>query len=312
MNKEPKNHKLIIIGNGPAGYSASIYASRYKLPHVIIGSLSGGQITEAHEVCNYPGVSEISGIELAQKMQKQVKDLGGEEIIDEVISLKKESGGFTIETRNSGTYSSEIVLLACGTKRRKLGLPKEEELTGKGLSYCATCDAGFFKDKEVGVVGGSNAATTAALLLSEFAKQVYIIYRGTALRGERMWIDQVKKRKNIEIIFETNVTGLLGEETLTGVKLDREYNNSDMLDLDGLFVEIGSIPRLNFVEIPELELDKSGYIKVGSDQSTSISGLYAAGDITNASNGFRQVITACSEGAIAAQSIYEGSSSKKD
>lgn len=302
MNKDI--HKLIIIGAGSAGYTASIYSSRYKVNNLIIGNLPGGQITEAHKVCNFPNTFEISGMELGNQMRDHAKRLGVEEIVDSVSKLGKDGSLFIIETENSGTFKAENVLLAHGVKRRKLELKNEEKFVGRGISYCATCDAGFYRDKTVAVAGGSNAATTAALLLADIAEQVYIIYRGNKLKGEEMWIEQIKTRDNIKVVYESNIIGLLGEEKLDGVELDNTYQGSNTINLDGLFVEIGSTPNIDFIKDLDIETDGHGYIKINPDQSTNIAGLYAAGDITNGSNGFRQVITACSEGAIAAQAIY--------
>jgi len=299
-----KTHKLIIIGIGPAGYTASIYSSRYRLNNLLIGNLPGGQITEAHKVCNFPNSPEITGMELGDQMRKHAKGLGAEEIIDDVIKLEKIGELFTIETRSSGTFQSKTILLAHGTKRRKLNLEKEENLTGKGISYCATCDGVFYQKKIVAVAGGSNAATTAALLLSDIARKVYIIYRGSNLRGDEMWIEQARSKKNIEIVYDSNIVELIGDDKLRGVKLDNLFNKKSIIDLDGLFVEIGSTPNIEFIKGIDIETDEKGYVKVGKDQSTNIPNLYAAGDITNGSNGFRQVITACSEGAIAAQAIH--------
>ncbi|MBU1110812.1 FAD-dependent oxidoreductase [Patescibacteria group bacterium] len=300
-----KEYKLIIVGTGPAGYTASIYASRYKVQNLLIGALPGGQIAKAHKVGNFPGFSEVSGMELAQKIEKHVDELGANKIIDNVIDIEKINNQFIVKTANLGSFKSKAVLLATGTRRRKLDLPREHQFLGKGVSYCATCDASFYKNKVVGVVGGANAATTAALLLSDIADKVYIIYRQQNLRGDPIWIDQVKAKPNIKIILNTNVTGLLGNDQLEKVQLDHSYKGANELALDGLFLEIGSIPSTEFIQSLDIETTDKDYIKVGKDQATNIKGLYAAGDITDGSNGFRQVITACSEGAIAANSIYE-------
>lgn len=323
-------HDLIIVGSGPAGCTASIYASRYKISHLLIGSLPGGLITEAHKVCNFPGFEEISGMEYGQKIMDQAKKLGAEFIMEEIVEIQKvvDQGKvtqkrdvsmrkvpqehnkkrkikniFVLESKQGNIYKSHSVLLATGTKRHKLGLPREKELMGKGISYCATCDASFYRNQVVAVIGGSDAATTSALLLADIASKVYIIYRGNQLRGEEMWIDQVEKNKKIEVLYDKNVIGLLGDKMLEAVKLDNSYNDSDELRVDGVFVEIGSVPALSFID-SKLETTKNGYIKIANDQSTSINGLYAAGDITNGSNGFRQVVTACAEGAIASKSIH--------
>jgi len=194
--------------------------------------------------------------------------------------------------------------LALGTNRNKLNLKNEDFYLGKGLSYCATCDSMFYKDKVVAVIGGSNAATMAASMLSDVAKKVYIIYRGTELRGDQVWVEEVKSKDNIEIIYTTILIGLEGENKLERIKLSRAFNNSEYLNVDGVFVEIGSEPNIDLANKLGLELDEKGYIKVSNEQSTNMAGVWAAGDCTDASNGFNQVVTAASEGAIASNSIF--------
>lgn len=299
-----KIYDIAIVGSGPAGFAASIYASRYKLSNIVFGKLLGGTISEAHKVCNYPGVSDISGYDLGVKFYEQAKDLGGEYLPEHVIDIQKLDDKFKLITDKQKEYFAKTVILAIGTNRNKLNLENEDKFLGKGVSYCATCDAMFFKDKVVTVVGGSNAATMAASMLSDIAKKVYLIYRGTELKGEPMWIEQVEAKENIEIIYTTVLIGLEGEEKLERIKLSRPYNGSEYLDTDGVFVEIGSVPNVDLANKLGLELDDKKYIKVNEDQSTSLEGVWAAGDCTSASNRFRQVITAASEGSIAANAIF--------
>jgi thioredoxin reductase (NADPH) len=297
-------YDIAIVGGGPAGFSASIYASRYKLSNIVFGKMLGGTISEAHKVCNYPGVSDISGYDLGMQFFEQAKDLGGEHVSEHIIDITKEGDIFKLTTDTQKEYMAKSVILGIGTNRNKLNVAGEDKFLGKGVSYCATCDAMFYKDKVAVVVGGSNAATMAASMLSEVAKKVYLIYRGTELRGEPMWIDEIIKRDNIEILYTTIVIGLEGEEKLERIKLSREHNGSEYLETDGLFVEIGSVPNVDLAKKLELELDDMNYIKVDEDQSTSLEGVWAAGDCTSASNRFRQVVTAASEGSIAANAIY--------
>lgn len=299
-----KIYDIAIVGSGPAGFAASIYASRYKLSNIVFGKLLGGTISEAHKVCNYPGVSDISGYDLGVKFYEQAKDLGGEYLPEHVIDIQKLDDKFKLITDKQKEYFAKTVILGIGTNRNKLNLENEDKFLGKGVSYCATCDAMFFKDKVVTVVGGSNAATMAASMLSDIAKKVYLIYRGTELKGEPMWIEQVEAKENIEIIYTTVLIGLEGEEKLEKIKLSRPYNGSEYLDTDGVFVEIGSVPNVDLANKLGLELDDKKYIKVNEDQSTSLEGVWAAGDCTSASNRFRQVITAASEGSIAANAIF--------
>lgn len=304
---------MAIIGAGPAGYTASIYASRYKLSNIVLGELPGGLITGAHKVCNFPGMPDVSGMDLGFKFQEHARSLGGEEYMCRVSRIdKNEDGLFEISTFDSKKFVARTVLLATGCERKKLSLPHEQELTGKGVSYCAVCDAPFYKRKVVGVVGGGDTANTASLLLAENADKVYQIYRGTELKGERAWVDQVLAHPKIEVLYNTNVTELDGATgRLASVTIQDEKKSTETLSLDGLFVEIGSSPNTTLAEQLKVARDEGGYIVTGTDQSTSIEGIYAAGDITTGSNGFRQVITACSEGSIAAQSIYRYLTAKK-
>ena len=308
---DEKTYDLVIIGAGPAGYSAAIYASRYRLKTLVIGELVGGLITEAHLVCNYPGYESISGIDLMVKFQDQALKNGAQELNDRVIDLQNignaENSEFQIKTSRSGEFKARNIILATGSKHRRLGLPNEENFVGKGISYCATCDALFYKEKIVGVIGGSNSAVMAAMYLAEVASKVYVFYRGDTLRGEPAWVEQLKSNSKIEVLFGSNVVELKEKTTPSGMKklgsviLDKD--NREIL-LDGLFIEIGYDPDLSLPKFLNVEVDERGYIKVDSSMRTNIKGVYSAGDITTASNGFRQVITATSEGAIAANTLF--------
>jgi len=296
-----KKYDLIIIGAGPAGLTAAIYAARYKLDVLVIGKLIGGLAGEAYEICNFPSYKKILGFELMTKMLNQVKELDVEIKLEEVLDIKKQKD-FEIIT-DKDRYFSKKIILATGSERRKLKLDREKEFTGKGISYCATCDAGFYKDKIVGVVGGGDAALTSALLLTKFAKKVYIIYRREKFcRAKPTWIDEVKKNKKIFPIFNSNITKLIGKEHLEEVEL----NKKKKLKVDGLFVEIGNIPNTKLAEKLKVKLDCEN-IAVDKKQRTNIKGMFAAGDITN--NPLKQIVTACAEGAIAANSVYEEISS---
>jgi len=297
-------YDIAIVGSGPAAYSASIYASRYKLSNIIFGKIIGGTISEAHKVCNYPGLVDISGLELGMKFEKQAKDLGAEVAYESVVDIKKIDGMFHIYTDRNKEYEAKTVILTTGTERNKLMLPDEAKYLGKGLSYCATCDAMFYKDKTVAVVGGKNAAVMSASMLSDIAKKVYLIYRGTELLGEPMWVDQLMERKNVEVILKTLPIGLEGENRLERIKLSQPYNGSEYVDVDGVFIEIGSEPNAALSNLLGIEVDEKKYIKVDNTQATNIEGIWAAGDCTTGSNGFRQVVTAVGEGGIAANAIY--------
>jgi thioredoxin reductase (NADPH) len=300
-----KIYDVAIIGTGPAGYAAAIYANRYKLSNIIFGMMPGGLITEAHKVCNYPGFIDVTGMELGMQFQKHAQSLGAVEQFKMVDIVRKiDNFKFEIETNDKQKFYAKTVILATGTKRRKLGIERERDLVGHGVSYCATCDANFFNGKIIAVVGGGDAANTASLLLAQHGSKVYQIYRGEKLRGQPAWTDLVVKDPKIEVIYGTNVIELIGEKSLEAVKLDKVYKDSDILKLDGLFVEIGSDPDNILDKELGVNLNEKGYIVVDNAQKTNLEGVWAAGDITTGSNEFRQVITACSEGSIAADSVY--------
>ena len=299
------HYDLIIAGAGPAGLTASIYASRYKLKHIVIGEPMDGLMTEAYEICNYPSEIKISGLDLIAKMQKHSEHLGAKIIRDKIVNIVKNGKEIMVTTQKGDNFVSDTILLAIGTKHRKLNLKNEEKLTGRGVSYCATCDAMFYKNKIVAVVGGSDSAIISSLYLARVAKKVYQIYRRDKLRGEPILVEQAQNENKIEFIFNTNVVKLLGKEKLEGVEMDNLYKKSNKLAIDGLFIEIGTDPDINLLNKLNVKIDSNKRIVVEKDQSTNIKGVWAAGDITNSSNNLKQIITACSEGAIAAESIFK-------
>jgi len=295
-------HDLLIIGAGPAGLSASVYASRYGIKNIIIGEIPGGLTTETHEIGNWLGDIAVSGADFAQKASEHAKSFGTEIKNIHVEEIKKEGDIFIIKT-NQGEEKAKAVILATGTKHRHLNIPGEKEFLGRGVSYCATCDGFFYKEKTVVIVGGNNSAAAAAVHMGNIAKKVYIIYRKEKIRAEQYWVDLIEKNSKIEVINNANVLEVKGEFKLDYLLLDREYNGSNEFKTDGLFVEIGLDPNTALVKDIGVELNENGYISVGPDGRTSIDGLWAAGDITNGSNGFAQIITAAAEGAIAAEDI---------
>jgi thioredoxin reductase (NADPH) len=292
-----KKYDLIIVGAGPAGLTAAVYASRYKLNVLVIGKLFGGLAGEAYEVCNFPSYGKILGFQLMEKMINQVKELGVE-IKGEEVSEINNKGFFEVIT-NKEKYFSKKIILAMGSERRKLQLENERKFMGKGLSYCATCDSAFYANKIVGIIGGGNTALTSALLLAKHSKKVYIIYRKNEFfKAEPAWIEQIKKEKKIEVLFDSILTKLIGKDFLEEI----EINGKKKLKVDGIFVEIGSVPNIEIAKQLKLNLDND-YIIVDKEQRTNVSGIFAAGDITN--NSFKQIVTACAEGAIAAKNVYE-------
>lgn len=305
MANQTKTWDLAIIGAGPAGLTASIYTSRSNLKTIVFGLQQGGLITESHKVCNFPGCPEIKGDDLGERMIQHAKKYGTSINQEKVTEIEKKGGLFKLSTNLGEKYQAKTLLFATGSKRRKLNLEREEELRGSGVSYCATCDGRFFKDDKVGVVGGANAAATAALYLADLAKKVYIIYRRDELRAVPAWKKEIHNTDNIEIIYNTNVTGLKGEENLEAVELDNDYQESSKLNLDGLFIEIGSVPRTKLPQEIGVELGENKHIKIDETGKTNVDRVWAAGDITTGSNKFKQVITAAAEGAIAADNIHQ-------
>lgn len=299
-------YDLIIIGSGPAGLTASIYAGRYQLSHLVIGKLIGGTITWAHKVENFPGFLSISGFELGQKMGEQVKNFGTEIVEENAGKIEKVSGGFKILTDAGRELLAKAIIVATGTERRKLGVPGEKEYLGKGVSYCTTCDAAFFKNKEVVLIGGSNAACSGANHLAQFAQKVYLIYRKDELRAEPVWVNEIKSNPKVVIVYNTNVTEILGDgNQVTGVGLDNTFQGNNQIKADGVFVEIGGIPVDSFLGSLGVELDENNYIKVNEEMETNLSGLFAAGDVTTHGLIMSQAITSAADGAIAAGSVYK-------
>jgi len=301
---EKNIYDLVIIGAGPSGLAASIYASRYKIKHLVLGAEMGGQMNEIWSIENYPGFVSISGTELIQKFIEQAKNLGGEIKMEAVSAIVKENDLWKIETGNEA-YLAKTILLAMGTVYRKINIPGEKELIGKGVSYCATCDGMFFREKTVAVIGGGNSAIVSAIQLSQFAKKVFVIYRGEKVSAEPFWVDKVAENEKITVITNTNVLEIKGSEKVESLVLDDAYQDSKDLKVDGVFVEIGSDPGVGLALQVGVEVDDKQFIKVNSDQSTNIPGIFAAGDITTGSNKFRQVLVASAEGAIAAEGIFK-------
>lgn len=297
-------YDLIIIGAGPAGYAASIYASRFKFKNLVIGEISGGLASEAHLIENYPGFIEITGRDLMEKFRQQAEHFGGKVFNDNVVEIKKNKNEFKIKTRSEKYFSARALILALGSSYRKLNIKGEKEFLGKGVSYCPTCDGPFFKNKVIAVIGGADSAVMAAIHLSEFAKKVYLIYRREKLRAEPIWTERAQLSKKIEIIYQINVLEIQGRDKVEKLILDKPYQGKNELEVSGVFVEIGSVPNTVLIKDLGLISDKEGFINIKEDGSTSVSGVFAAGDVTTGSGKLRQVITAAAEGAIAAKAAY--------
>ena len=290
-------YDIIIIGAGPAGLTAAIYARRASKKVLVLEAKSyGGQIINTLDIENYPVEAHISGFDFATKLYNQAKDLGADIMFEKVIDIK-DNGNIKEIITEKNTYDTKAVIIATGSENRKLGLKNEDELVGKGISYCATCDGAFYKDKTVAVVGGGNTALEDALYLSDIASKVYLIHRRDEFRAEESTINRVKEKDNIEFIYNSNVTKLNAEEKLNSVEVTNKDGAIKTIDIDGLFVAVGRIPEnQNFAKL--IELDEFGYVKAKEDCHTNVEGIFVAGD--NRIKEVRQLVTATSDGAIAA------------
>lgn len=296
---ENRIYDMIVVGGGPGGYTAALYAARAGLDTLVIEQLyAGGQMAQTHKIDNYPGFPEgIDGFSLAQQMEQQAKQFGVNTANTRVKQLQLEGQLKRIETED-GSFLARAVVIATGATPRKLGLPREQELTGRGVAYCAACDGMFYRGKTVAVVGGGNSAVAEALLLSRVAQKVILIHRKDTLRAEKLYHAQLEERENIEFRWNTRVAALLGEEKLTGLRL-QNVNTAEEEELrcDGVFVSIGRVPASELVR-HQLELDENGYIPAGEDTATAIPGVYAVGDVRT--KRLRQIVTAVADGAVAA------------
>lgn len=291
---------FIVIGGGTAGLSSAVYACRANKTALVIEKLSfGGQIVDAPLVENYPGIPAISGAQFASDLFDQAERSGASVKCETVVALEPHDGYTTVVT-DGGRYDGKAVIIAAGCEHRRLGVAREEELIGSGVSYCALCDGAFFKDKTVAVVGGGNAAFTDALYLAGVAGLVYIVHRRDVFRAEQTLVDRAKILNNIRIVTDATVKELLGDDELTAVKLDVK-GAEQTVNAEGLFVAIGRQPD-NGAFAP-VELTADGYIKADERCRTSVKGIYAAGDCREKT--VRQLTTAAADGAIAVQTALE-------
>lgn len=291
-------YDIIIIGAGPAGMTAALYAKQAgKNILVLEKEAYGGQILKAHKVKNYPGFDEISGFDFAANLYNQLTNLNVEIKFEEVLEIKTNNDFKKVITKK-GNYLCKSVIIAAGAKNRKLNLNNEENLTGKGISYCTTCDGMFFKDKTVAIYGGGNSAIDGAIYLSDICKKVYLIYRKENFKVDNNNINILKEKNNIEVIFNTTIIDLVGENELEAIKL-KTNENEKTLGVDGLFIEIGYIPVTEMCN-NLINTNSKGYIVSNENCTTNIDGIFVAGDIRV--KDIRQLTTACSDGTIAALS----------
>ena len=293
---------VIIIGSGPAGYTAAIYNARAGLEPLLIASSveAGGELMKTTEVENFPGFPNgLMGPELMANMQAQAERFGTEILLDDVVEVDLKGEVKIVKTGNGKTFEAKAVILATGAAYRELGLPREKELSGHGVSWCATCDGFFFREKQIAVVGGGDSAMEEAMFLSRFGTKVTLIHRRDSFKASKTMQERVINNPKIEIVYNTAVDELLGDVNLTGLKLKNTVDGSvSEIPIDGLFIAVGSDPRVWLVE-NQLELTSEKFIQVeGRTSKTSLPGVFAAGDVIDPS--YRQAITAAGSGCVAA------------
>ena len=300
---DKKIYDSIIIGSGPAGYSAALYAVRYKLKTLVLGLQEGGQAGVAHDIENYPGFVSIKGPDLMNKFKESAVAYGAETKMDEVKNITKNADNtYSLDLTYSGeTLIAKTVLLALGTKNRTLGAKGEETFYGKGVTYCATCDGMFFKEKTVGIVGAGDSAVTAAIYMAELCPKVYLFVRKDTMRAEPIWQEKLFEKENIEVVYNTSIGEFAGDKKLEKVI----STDGKEFTLDGCFIEIGADPNTALLNDFDIEKDSGGYIVVDKEQAIpGQAGLFSAGDVTTGSNHFHQIATAVGEGAVAANSMF--------
>jgi thioredoxin reductase (NADPH) len=290
-------YDVVIIGGGPAGLTAALYSSRRGLKTIVISKDIGGQVTRATEIENYPGIDKISGVQLAMDIMNQAKKFGAEFDFDEVTKISKEDKEFTVSTTKK-QIKTLTVILAFGKKPQELGVEGEDRLKGRGVSYCATCDVPFFKDKILAVVGGGNSALDAALYSSSVARKVYLIHRRDQFRGDEVLVKKVSSTKNIEILYNSQVEKIAGKDKVEEIIL----SNGDKIVVDGIIIEVGFYIDRSIVE-KLVKMDETNQIEIDKFQATSEKGVFAAGDLTTTP--FKQIVIASAEGAKAALSAYD-------
>lgn len=277
-------YDLIIIGGGPAGVAAGVYAARKKIKTILITDSFGGQSIVSDDIQNWIGARSISGFDLAKALEEHLRAQDGIEIVgdDRVESVQKTGDGFALKTKRGRELETKFIFVATGSRRRKLGIPGEEEFTGKGVAYCATCDAPLFQNKVVAVIGGGNAGLESAIDLLPYASKIYILEYGEALKGDAITQEKIKANSKIEILTMAQSLAVLGEKFVTGLKYkDRRANEEKELKLDGVFVEIGSVPNSDLIK-GLAEINKLGEIVVDhKTQQSSDPHIYAAGDVSD-------------------------------
>lgn len=299
-----KIQDLIILGAGPAGISAAIYASRAKLDTLWLEKkfVQGGQIVNTYEVDNYPGMPGMNGMDLGEAMAAHAEKLGISPVRENVTSVSLDGNIKVVHTRKN-EYRAKTLILACGANHRKLGIPGEETLGGMGVSYCATCDGAFFKDLTVAVIGGGNVACEDAIFLARICRKVYVVHRRDTMRADKILQNRLFEFENVEMVWDSVPLEIYGTEKVTGVEIQNvKTKENRTLDVDGVFIAVGIVPATEMFQ-GLVHLDEQGYIVAGEEGITSVPGIYAAGDIRT--KALRQVVTAVSDGANAVASVQK-------
>jgi thioredoxin reductase (NADPH) len=300
VNENPV-YDVIVIGAGPAGLTAGLYASRRDLKTLIISKNLGGQAVLSHEIENYPGFEAIDGVSLIQKMGRQAVAFGAEMKFGEIKEIKKAKNKFIIKT-DDDSYDSRSLILALGLTPKTLDVPGEKKLVGRGVCYCATCDGPLFRGKDVAVIGGGNSALGAAKYLSGIAKQVYLVHRREEFRGEEQLVKELKKKENIQFVLNAEILEIKGQQFVEGMKVkDKKTEKEAVLALQGIFVEIGYFAKINFLK-DLIEINGQNEIITDKNTRTSCPGIFAAGDVTDVAD--KQIVISAGEGAKAALEAY--------
>ncbi len=298
-----EDYDVIIIGAGVAGYAAAMYAGRFMMKTLVIGETPGGTIILTDVTENYPGFKRLTGMELADKIREHALEYGVELVEDKVSRVERKGDACFIVHTGEDSYHGKAVIFATGTRARKLNVPGEEKFANRGVHYCALCDGFFYRDRVVGVIGGSDSAAKEALLLSQYGKKVYIIYRGEEIHPEPINKKRVEENPKIEVINNTQVVEMKGKGRLEALVLDRPYDGSIELPIDAVFIAVGHIPMSQLAADIGAETNSKGEIKIDRLSRTNVPGVYAAGDVTDSP--FKQAITGVSEGVTAAYSAYQ-------
>ena len=305
MTSTTEQYDALIVGQGAAAFAAALYAARYQMRTLVIGETFGGETATGGLIENYPGYPEIDGYDLMMRFREQAEKYEVPIVDDKVESIDRTAHCFEARTGLGEMYRGTSVILAVGRERRKLGLQYEDEWTGKGVSFCSTCDAPLHRGNTVAVVGGGDAAVKGAVLLSKYAERVYIVYRGAAFtRPEAANLRLMEQSTNVERLFNTNVIMLKGNEGLSGIVLDQEVNGSAELAVNGLFIEIGADPRTEIARQLGVHLNDKDEVIVDKQMRTNVHGVFAAGDVTDAGGELKQTLTAAAQGALAATAAY--------